>query len=98
MKQGKQTVTEYWNEFRRVASEAKLDDSTGGELLLGGILTEVQNASAASSEEYEYRKALAQWTIREENKLATVRHIQGWQSAKNIQQETATPRNTDGTY
>ena len=31
MKQGKQSVTEYWNEFRLVASEAELDDSTGGE-------------------------------------------------------------------
>jgi len=26
MKQGKRSVTEYWNEFRVVASEAKLDD------------------------------------------------------------------------
>jgi len=31
MKQGKRSVTEYWNEFRLVASEAELDDSTGGE-------------------------------------------------------------------
>ena len=38
MKQGKQSVTEYWNEFRQVASEAELDDSTGGELLLGGMI------------------------------------------------------------
>jgi len=35
---------EYWKEFHLVASEAKLDDSTGGELLLGGINTELQNA------------------------------------------------------
>jgi len=33
MKQGKRSVTEYWNEFRLVASKAELDDSTGGELL-----------------------------------------------------------------
>jgi len=38
MKQGKRSVTEYWNEFRLVASEAELDDSTGGELLLGGMI------------------------------------------------------------
>jgi len=52
MKQGKRSVTEYWNEFRLVASEAELDDSTGGELLLGGMITELQNAWGASSEEY----------------------------------------------
>jgi len=53
MKQGKRSVTESWNEFRLVASEAELDDSTGGELLLGGMIAELQNAWGASSEEYE---------------------------------------------
>jgi len=52
MKQGKRSVTEYWNEFRLVASEAELDDSTGGELLLGGMITELRNAWGTSSEEY----------------------------------------------
>jgi len=98
MKQGKRSVTEYWNEFRLVAREAELDDSTGGELLLGGMITEVQNAWGASSEEYKDLEALAQWAIRKETKLATVRHIQGSPSTKNIQRETTTPRNPDGTY
>jgi len=98
MRQGKRSVTEYWNEFRLVASEAELDDSTGGELLLGGMITELQNAWGASSEEYEGLEALAQWAIRKETKLATVRHIQESPSTKNIQRETTTPRNPDGTY
>ena len=59
MKQGKRTVTEYWNEFRLVASEAELDDSTGGELLLRGMITQLQNAWGASSEEYEALESLA---------------------------------------
>jgi len=66
---------EYWNEFRPVASVAELDDSSGGELLLEGMITELQNAWGASSEEYEDLKALAQWAIRKETKLATVRDI-----------------------
>jgi len=98
MKQGKRSITEYWNEFRLVASEAELDDSTRGELLLGGMITELQNAWGASSEEYEDLEALAQWAIRKETKLATVRHIQGWPSTKSIQGETVTPGNPDGTY
>jgi len=61
-------------------------------------MTELQNDWGASSEEYEGLKALAQWAIRKETKLTTVRHIQGSPSAKNIQQETTTPRNPDGTY
>jgi len=51
MKQGKRSVKEYWNPFRLVASEAESDDSIGGELLLGGMITELQNASGASSVE-----------------------------------------------
>jgi len=103
MKQGKRSVTEYWNKFHLVASEAELDDSTGGELLLGGMIAEFQNgwgASSwgASSEQYEDLEALAQWAIWKETKLATVRHIQGFPSAKNIQRETAIPGNPDGTY
>jgi len=98
MKQGKRSVTEYWNEFRVVASEAELDDSTGGELLLGGMIAELQNAWGVSSEEYEDLENLAQWAIRKETKLATVRHIQGSLSTKNIQREATTPRNPDGTY
>ena len=42
MKQGKQSVVEYWKEFRLVASEAELDYSTGGELLLGGMNRELR--------------------------------------------------------
>jgi len=98
MKQGKRSVTEYWNEFRLVASEAEMDDSTGGELLLGGMIAELQNAWGASSEKYEDLEALAQWAIRKETKLATVRHIQGSRLTKNILRETAKPQNPDGTY
>jgi len=98
MKQGKRLLTEYWNEFRLVASEAELDDSTGGELLLGGMIAKLENAWGASSEEYEDLETLAQWAIRKETKLATVRHIQGSPSTKNIPRETIKPRNPDGTY
>jgi len=98
MKQGKRSVTEYWNEFRLVASEAELDDSTGRELLLGGMIAEVQNAWGASSEEYEDLQNLAQWAIKKETKLATVRHIQGLSPTKSARRERITPRNPDGTY
>jgi len=96
MKQGKQSVREYWNEFRLIASKAELDDSTGGELLLGGMNTELQNAWGASSEDHEGLEVRGQWAIREATKLATVRHIPGSTSTKNIQREISTPRNPDG--
>jgi len=98
MKQGKRSVTEYWNKFCLVASEAELDDSTAGELLLGEMIAELQNTWGVGSEEYEDLETLAQWAIRKETKLATVRHIQGSPSTKNIQQERITPRNPDRIY
>jgi len=101
MKQGKRSVTEYWNEFRLGASEAELDDSFGGELLVGGMIPELQNARGASSEEYEKLEALAQWAIRKETKLATVRHIQGSPSRKKYpmgDQHTTKPRRDISTH
>jgi len=98
MKQAKRSVTVYWNEFRLVASEAELDDSTGGELLLGGMITELQNPWGASSGEYEDLEALAQWAIRNETNLGTVRYLHGSPSTKKVRRETITPRSPDGTY
>jgi len=54
-----------------------LDDSTGGELLLGEMIAQLQNAWGASREEYEDLETLAKWAIQKESKLATVKHIQG---------------------
>jgi len=98
MKQCKRSFTEYWEEFRLVASKAELDDSTGGELFLGGMIAGLQDPWGASSEEYEDLETLVQWAIKEETKLATGRHIQGSPSTKSVQRETITPRNTDGIY
>jgi len=44
MKQGKRSVTECWKEFDLVASEAQLEDATGGELHVGEMIAELQNA------------------------------------------------------
>jgi len=95
MKQGKRSVTEYWKKFRLVASEAELDDLIGGELLLGGMNTKLQNAWGTSSDEYENTEVVAQWVIQKKIKLATFRNIQGTTPRKNThwQRETITQRN-----
>lgn len=43
-------MIEYLNEFRLVAHERKLDDSTAGEWLQDGMNPELQNACRASSD------------------------------------------------
>jgi len=62
------------------------------------MIIELQNASGGSSEQYEDLEVLAQWAIRKETKLATVRHIQDSPSTKSMQPEMVKPRNPDGTY
>ena len=89
-------MTEYWNEFRLVASETGLDDSTAGEWLPGGMNSELQNAWGASSDKYTNITALANWAIEKETKLATVRHIQGDKTTTPRTNEI--PRNPKGTY
>ena len=98
MKQGRKSMTEYWNEFRLVASETGLDDSTAGKWLLGGMNPELQNAWGASSDKYTNITALANWAIEKETKLATVRHIQGHKTTTPIQKQNQIPRNPNGTY
>jgi len=80
-----------------VASEAELHDATAGELLLGGMNTELQLAWGASNEGYENLAVLAQWAIQKETKLETVRHIEVSPSTKKIGRETITPRDPDRT-
>jgi hypothetical protein len=97
MKQGRRSMTEYWNEFRLVASETELDDSTAGEWLLGGMIADLQNAWGASSDKYTSTEALANWAIEKETKLATVRHTQGHKTAT-TPRTNEIPRNPNGTY
>ena len=61
--QGKRTMTEYRNEFRRVSSEAELDHATEGEWLLTGMTIALQNAWDADSNTYEDVDTLARWAM-----------------------------------
>ena len=90
-------MTEYWNEFRLVASDTALDDSTAGEWLLGRMNSELQNAWGASSDKYTNITALANWAIEKETKLATVRHIQGHKTTTMTPRTNEAPSNPNGT-
>ena len=98
MKQGRRSKTEYWNEFKLVASETVLDDSTAGEWLLGGMTSEMQNAWGVSSDKYSNITALANWAIEKETKLATVRLIQRNKTPATATRTNEVPRNPNRTY
>lgn len=95
MRQGNRTMTDHWNEFRLVSTDAEYDDATLGRLLLRGISKALQDAWANGDTDFTTTENFAQWAIRKENRLNMVRHIQGAQSTPR-QQEV--PRNTNGTF
>ena len=94
--QGKRNVTEYWNEFRLVSSEAELDDATEGEWLPAGMATALQNAWGADSNTYEDVDTLARWEMEKETRLIMIKILQGEQGTEH--KTTPTPRNQNGTY
>lgn len=98
VKQGMRSISEYWNEFRLMATKTELDYSTAGEWLIGGMNSELQNAWGASSDIYTNILALANWGIEKETKLATVRHIQGHKTSTTAIKTNMIPRNPNRTY
>ena len=89
-------MTEYWNEFRLVSSEAELDNATEGEWLFAGMTTALQNAWGANSNTYEDVDTLARWAMEKETKLTMINNLQG---GRGTEHKTApTPRNQNGTY
>ena len=89
-------MTEYWNEFRLVSSEAELDDATEGEWLLAGMTTPLQNAWGADSNTYEDVDTLARWAMHNETNLTIFKNLQGGRGTEH--KTPPTPRNQNDTY
>ena len=89
-------MTEYWNEFRLVSSEAELDDPTEGEWLLAGMTTALQNAWGAHSNTYEEVDTLARLAMEKATKLTMMKNLQGGRGTEH--KTTPTPRNQNSTY
>ena len=94
--QGQRTMTEYWNEFRLVSSEAELDHATEGEWLLAGMTTTLQNGWGADSNTYEDCDTQARWAMEKETKLTMIKNLQVGRGTEH--KTTLTPRNQNGTY
>ena len=89
--QGTSSMTAYWNDFRLIATEADLDQTTAGEWLLAGMKPKLQEAWGNESAPFTTTERLANWAIEKETKLAMVKHVQ---SAR----KNETPRKNDGTF
>lgn len=93
LRQGSRTMTDYWNEFRLLATDAEFEDGTNKRLLLKGMSTKLQEYWAQQEREFESTEDLADWAVKKENKINTVKQIQAGQ-----QHYHQTTRNQDGTF
>jgi len=87
--QGKRIMTQYWNEFRLVFSEAELNKATEGEWSLARMMTILQNAWGTYSNISENVDTLARWSMEKETKLMIIKHIQHGQAVDH--KATTTP-------
>ena len=79
LRQGSRTMTDYWNEFRLLATDAEFEDGTNKRLLLKGMNSKLQEYWAQQEREFTSTEELAEWAVQKENKINTIRKIQGGQ-------------------
>ena len=90
MHQGTDSVTEYWNLFRLTATEANAGEGTLKRMFLKGLSTKMQDAWGVDNETHDTVQMMADWAVKKECKLATLRNIQG----KGAPHTTSTSKNT----
>ena len=96
--QGNRGGTEYWNEFRLVASETGMDDNTLAYHLVAGLKPETQEAWGLDGSDSQDPQYIANWFIRKETKMASIRHMQQRVVKKEKPTSNEASRNKDGTF
>ena len=95
MTQGVKIFTDYWNEFRLMATEANYDDKTMQRLPLRGSNRVILDAWAQDNRHVVDVDDLAQWAIEKENRINFVKSLH---KTPTTSRTDNTPRNPDGTY
>ena len=86
-------MTDYWNEFRLLATDAEFEDGTNKRLLLKGMTSKLQEYWAQQEKEFTNTEELAEWAVQKENKIKSKKGNQG--GKQNYPQQG---KNQDGTY
>jgi hypothetical protein len=95
IRQEKNTVSQYRNDFRLLTTDANMDDGTLQRLYLRGLNTRLQTAWTHGAIVSNLVDDLAAWSITQENRYTTMDQIQ---TPMKIQTTPTTPRNNNGTF
>jgi hypothetical protein len=79
LRQGSRTMTDYWNEFLLLATDAEFGDGTNKRLLLKGMSSKLQEFWAQQERGFTSTEELAEWAVQNENKINMIKAIQGGQ-------------------
>ena len=97
MAQGSKGATEYWNEYRLIASQTGMDDATLTYHVMRGFKAELQDAWGMDGSDSQDPQCVANWAIKKETKRAPIKHMRHRTISKEKAPSTGTPRNQNGT-
>ena len=75
LKQGGDTLTEYWNTFRLVSTDANMDDGTLQRCFIKGMISDLQDAWPRGQTRHDRVEELANWAVEQENGMITIKQI-----------------------
>jgi len=96
LKQGQSSMTDYWNDFRLIASTAQMDGATMSEYLIAGMKRELQQAWILAELEQDDVEAIAPWAIKKEARMETLKYNK--HSGDEPTKTDKTVRNQNGTF
>jgi len=96
LKQGQSSMTDYWNEFRLIASTAQMDGATMSEFLITGMRKELQQAWILAELDQDDVEAIALWAIKKEARMETLKYNKN--SGEESTKIDKTVRNQNGTF
>jgi len=98
MAQGSEGATEYWNEYRLIASQTGMDNATLTYHLMRGFKPELQDGWEMDGSDSQDPQFVANWAIRRETRMAAIKHMRYGILSKEKTTSPATPRNQNGTF
>ena len=75
MTQGLKGATEYWKEYRLIASQTGKDDATRTYHLMKGFKTELRDAWGMDRSDSQDPQFVANWATKKETKMAAIKHM-----------------------
>jgi len=96
LRKGQFSMTDYWNDFRLIASTAQMDGATMSEFLIAGMKKELEQVWILAELDQDDVEATALWAIKKEARMETLKYNKktGEESTKTDN----TVRNQNGTF